>query len=104
MKNRPALSVLAPDDDESDRAAQRKPRLHLVMADEDEDALEASCDIGETTLRKGQIQINRTGVTFKAAKATEDDEVAEDDALRRQQSRRQVGCIDDPALSDCVTD
>lgn len=93
MRNRPLLSVQAPDDDESDRAAQRKPRLHLVMADDDkdDDALEASCDIGETTLRKGQIQINRTGVTFKAAKATEDDEVVEDDALRRQQSRRQVG-------------
>lgn len=97
MKSRPALSVLALDDDECERAAQRKPRLHLVMTDEDkddddDDALEASCDIGETTLRKGQIQINRTGVTFvsRDTKATDDDEVAEDDAL---QSRRQVGLL-----------
>ncbi|KAG7400935.1 Mitogen-activated protein kinase kinase 5 [Phytophthora boehmeriae] len=57
MKTRPALTVLA-----SDQGLEAKYRGD----DDDDDIMEASCDIGETTLHKAGLRINRTGVTFEA--------------------------------------
>jgi hypothetical protein len=33
-----------------------------LLQDEDDDSLENSCDIGETTLRKGPLAINQSGI------------------------------------------
>ncbi|RLN97031.1 hypothetical protein BBJ28_00014327 [Nothophytophthora sp. Chile5] len=49
-KTRPQLTVLATD--------------HKATSDEEDDELEASCQIGETTLRKANLRINRSGVRF----------------------------------------
>ncbi|KAJ0409227.1 hypothetical protein P43SY_006724 [Pythium insidiosum] len=47
----------------------------------DRDALEASCDIGETSLKKGPIRINRLGVTF-----------VEDDAMAEAEAKANAAC------------
>ncbi|GLE04690.1 hypothetical protein PINS_up013669 [Pythium insidiosum] len=45
------------DDEEDDDSA-------IAALETERDALETSCDIGETSLKKGPIRINRLGVTF----------------------------------------
>lgn len=100
-KGRPVLSLLEVEDEvrvpskprESNTRVQRK---HGDSDDESEgedieedDDLENSCDIGETTLRKGQIQINRTGVTFvsrQQRQAIDDDPLYQ---MKRKVRRRQ---------------
>lgn len=72
MKKRPVLTLLANEDELRAPSKPRdgKPRLCTARSNSDDDSeeeideLENSCDIGETTLRKGPIHINRTGVTF----------------------------------------
>lgn len=92
MKKRPVLTVVA-DDDVDGEGLLRPPqltikavgrrRVHDVKGtsdDEDEDgglgedpdALENSCDIGETSLKKGPLHINRMGVTFLPIDETSD--------------------------------
>ncbi|TYZ58544.1 hypothetical protein PybrP1_009562 [[Pythium] brassicae (nom. inval.)] len=58
-----------------------------VGNDEEIDELENSCDIGETTLRKGPIHINHAGVTF-VPKPQQQRAAVDDDSLYR--SRRTV--------------
>lgn len=88
-KPRPALTLLAVEDEvRAPSKPQRSASRQLKSTDDSDesvseesdgnDELETSCDIGETTLRKGSIHINRTGVTF-VAKAHDDDVVDEED-------------------------
>ncbi|TMW58417.1 hypothetical protein Poli38472_009976 [Pythium oligandrum] len=83
MKKRPVLTLVA---DDEDGGLLRPPQLTVKsiddddLSDEEEDGLEASCDIGETTFRKGPIHINRTGVTFVSD--AKDSEKATDDSVK----------------------
>lgn len=78
-KQRPALTLLAVDEPVKVRplSAHELRGESKTSDDEDEtDELEGSCDIGETTLCKGSIHINRRGVSFvsRLAKEVEEDE------------------------------
>lgn len=122
MKKRPVLTLLAVDDEL--RAPSEARNVHLPLdkkrlgledngssPDEDEeiDELENSCDIGETTLRKGPIHINQTGVTFvsSGSKAqhhchnhddtVDDDDIVEEesDELYVQSAKRKLISLDE---------
>lgn len=124
MKKRPVLTLLAVEDE---LRAPSKARTDLRLGkkslgeddddsspsdnDEEIDELENSCDIGETTLRKGLIHINQTGVTFASgsksqaqhhhhSRNTGDDDIIEEesDELCHQQNpntRRKLISLDE---------
>lgn len=105
-KSRPVLALLQVEDEVR---APSKPRVSSYTtgrsqrktADSDSDSdsvndddkideLENSCDIGETTLRKGPIHINHTGVTFVSKQLQHPKHTAVDDDDALYQTKRKV--------------
>lgn len=123
MKKRPVLTLLAVEDE---LRAPSKARNDLRFDkkslgdhedndsspsdDDDEiDELENSCDIGETTLRKGPIHINQTGVTFVSGSKVQaqhhhhsqhrnditEDDIIEEEVDESQVTRRKLISLDE---------
>jgi hypothetical protein len=100
VKQRPSLTLLAVDEPAKIRPLRfGESKLSDTEDDggaDDADELEGSCDIGETTLCKGSIHINRAGVSFvPKARADlhdggkhDDDEIEEDEELVRPPKRK----------------
>lgn len=100
-KQRPSLTLLTVDE-----PAKVRP-VHMAgleskgddsdAIEDDTDELEGSCDIGETTLCKGGIHINRAGVSFVSKTRPEPDAKGRDDEIQEEETlvrppKRKVSC------------